>query len=122
MSASINRVFLYGSVSQYGFRLKQTPTGSSYAAGSLTVIEQGANGKAFSTFVPVEVWGKGASAAADVAPGTLCMVEGKIARKKGRDDRWEVVVSTFGIAPVATSPRRQATAGQSAMDDEDLPF
>lgn len=104
MSASINRVFLCGSVSQYGFRLKQTPTGASYAAGSLTVTEQGANGKAFSTFVPVEVWGKGASAAADVAPGTLCMVEGKVARKKGKDDRWEVTITCYSVQAVHAPP------------------
>jgi len=53
----MNRVTLLGVVGKYGFSVKQTQGGATYASGSITVSEPCRDGRTFDTFFTVDVYG-----------------------------------------------------------------
>lgn len=49
--------------------------------------------------MPCEVWGKKAEAASELDIGQLCLLEGKLAKRK-KGEQWELVVSGWQVQPV----------------------
>jgi single-stranded DNA-binding protein len=103
MSASMNRVWLCGTLGQYPFTLRYLPSGSAVATGSLTVTETGRDGREYNLFIAIEAYGSKAEAVSELQPGTLVMVEGKLSRRKARDEKWELCVSTYDVQPLGVS-------------------
>lgn len=109
MAIGMNKVWLMGDVSQYPFKLSTEGPGQS-ARGTLVVTETTGKGKAWSQYVPVEVFGEQAPAAAALAPGTVVSLEGTVVRKKNSKGEWDVVISTYRLEVVKESPLRSTAA------------
>jgi primosomal replication protein N len=98
VASCVNRVILIGLVSKYGIEVSYLPSGTAKATFTLLVHETRQE-KEFTTYIPCEVFGKGAEAAGELEAGALVLCEGKIGtRKKG--DGWEVVVQSFELKPI----------------------
>jgi single-stranded DNA-binding protein len=95
MSAVLNRVTLLGQVGRHGFSMRYTPVGSACTAGTVVVTERGADGKEWSQYLPIEVWGKRAESVSELEPGTPVCLEGKLTRRKNKQEQWEMVVTAF---------------------------
>lgn len=106
--AGMNKVWLMGDVSQYPFKL--TDGAAQSARGTLVVTETTGKGKAWSQYVPVEIYGEKAQEATALAPGTVVSLEGKVARKKNSKGEWDVVISTYALQVVRESPLRTTAA------------
>lgn len=76
--AGINKVFLAGTVGDHGISTRFLDSGAMLVRFSLAIVETGANGQAFTTYVPIECTGKAAESAADLHPGDVVLVEGKL--------------------------------------------
>ena len=66
MSTSLNRVTLLGAISKHGVELRQAESGAASASFQLVCDETTPEGKTFSTWLPVQVWGKRAPAVGDL--------------------------------------------------------
>jgi single-stranded DNA-binding protein len=103
MAGCVNRVILLGSVGRYGVTLKYAPSGTPCASFSLVCTEQAHDGKYFSTLIPCEIWGKRAEASSEIEAGALCLIEGKLAKRK-KGEAWALVVSSFDVTPITSAP------------------
>lgn len=103
MAASLNRVTLIGTTGKYGFSLKTNSNGTTSASGSITISEQGKDGKAFESFYPVEVFGQHAARASDLQPGTLILIEGKLGKRKGKDGQYETIISCYDVKSLSAA-------------------
>jgi Single-strand binding protein family len=97
---SINRVILCGVISKYGVTVKYATSGAACASFTLVLSESGQDGKAHTTFVDCECWGKKAEAAGELDAGQLALFEGKLAKRK-KGESWETIVSGFDVMPLA---------------------
>jgi single-stranded DNA-binding protein len=104
MLATLNRVCLLGQIGRLAPALKETPNGAPYASAMLCLTELGTDGKPRTLLVPVEVWGKHAEAATALEPGTLVTLEGRLVRRKGKNDQWELGVMTYEVQRVGAAP------------------
>ena len=100
MIASVNRCILLGEIGKYGIEVHYATSGTPCASFMLVVSEQGQDGKAYSTLIPCEVWGRKAEAAGELDAGQLVLFEGKLQRRKKGEQQWEMVVSGFEVTPV----------------------
>src|SRR5262245_62050686 len=75
--ASVNKVILIGTISQYGVTVKYAQSGTPCANFALELREQGADGKVHTLFQDCEVWGKKAEATGALDAGNLVLFEGK---------------------------------------------
>ena len=98
----LNAVTLLGCVSKYGVTLRFHTTGTPVASFALYTTEQGADGSYHSTLVPCECWGRKAESASEIAANTLCLFQGKLAKRK-KGEQWELIVSGFELTPVGVS-------------------
>jgi single-stranded DNA-binding protein len=110
MSTSMNRCWLMGTIGERGFALRYALGGSAYASGTLVITERSTEGKEWRQYLPIECWGKRAESVSELAPGTLVTLEGKLARRKNKQEQWEVYVSTFAVEPVGALSLRQAAS------------
>jgi len=100
MMASVNRVVLLGTVSKYGIEVRYAPSGTPCASFTLALTEPGQDGRAFTTLIPCECWGKKAEAASELDAGTLVLFEGKLQRRKKADGQWEMIIAGFDVTPI----------------------
>jgi hypothetical protein len=98
----VNRCILVGTISPYGVERRTALSGTACAAFVLVLHEVSQDGKTYSTRLPCEVWGKKATAASELAPGTLVLFEGKLVRRK-QGEQWEMVVAGWDVTPLAQS-------------------
>ena len=96
----VNRVVLLGVIGRYGITMKYANNGTPCASFTLIISEQGQDGKAHSTFVDCEVWGKKAEAASEIEAGALVLYEGKLRKRQKGEGQWELIVSGFDVTPV----------------------
>jgi single-stranded DNA-binding protein len=75
-----------GIVGRYGVEVKYATSGTPCAALTIVVSEQGQDGKVHELYVPIEVWGRRAEQAGELAPGQWVLFEGKLSRRKIRRD------------------------------------
>jgi single-stranded DNA-binding protein len=80
------------------------------ASGTIVVTKQGSDGRDHSLCISVEVWGKKAESVSELVQGTLVMVEGKLSRRKNKQEQWEWVISAYDMQPVSASSLRQAAS------------
>src|SRR5215468_10749066 len=95
---------LLGTLGPKGVTMTSTSNGAACASLELHLSEPGANGKEFTTRIDCQCFGKRAEAASAIPPGTAVLFEGKLAKRKGKNDQWEVVVSGFELVPMTSSP------------------
>ncbi len=59
--------------------------------------------------VPCQIFGRHAEKASEVEAGTVCVFEGKIAKRRRGEDAWEMIVSGFELlrlgVPIPTGGR-----------------
>jgi hypothetical protein len=55
----------------------------------------------FSAYHLVECYGQALSVAEGLEPGDVVVVDGKLRRRKGSDDRWETGVVALGLQKLA---------------------
>ena len=87
MATSLNRVVLLGVVSKYWTEISSLPNDTAKCTLSLMVSEE-RQGKAFVTYIPCEIFGKGAEGAGECEAGQLVVCEGKLGQRK-KWDSWE---------------------------------
>jgi primosomal replication protein N len=110
VAGSVNKVILLGTVGKYGCTLTYSPSGSACCKFMLLCIEETVEHKHFTTAIPCEIYGKRAEAiSTDLAPGLLCLFEGKVSRKK-RGEQWEFSVAGFDVTLIQI-PALQEVAG-----------
>lgn len=96
----INRVTLLGTIGREGISLRYATSGSPCASFVLVLEERGQDQKMHQLFVPVEVWGKKAESAAECEAGALCLIEGRLAKRR-QGERWELLISSFELQPLS---------------------
>ena len=98
---NVNRVLLIGTVTDRGVELLTLPSGQPLATFSLMLEEASKTGDIYKTFVPCELFGKGADAAAEVDPGTTVLFEGRLRWKKGEDGKdGKIIVAGWELKPL----------------------
>jgi single-stranded DNA-binding protein len=100
MQASINRVFLLGTLAKSGVEVRFNERGTACATFTLVLTELGLDGREHVVLVDCEVWGKGAEKAGELEPGQTVCFEGKLRRQK-RAEQWQTVIAGFDVQPVA---------------------
>jgi single-stranded DNA-binding protein len=100
MTGSVNKVFLLGAISPRGCELRATPTGP-VCSFMLACVEKWADGKERTSYVPVEIVGKNATALSAMEPGRVICIDGKVMRRK-TTDRWETIVMAWDVVSLST--------------------
>src|SRR5262245_16251080 len=103
MHASINKVFLLGTISKSGVEVRFTEKGTAHARFTLVLTELGQDGREHAVWVDCECWGKGAEKAGELDAGQAVVFEGKLRRiKKG--ETWETIIAGFEVTPLVQTP------------------
>jgi single-stranded DNA-binding protein len=105
MQLCINRVILAGQVGRDGVEIRYNERGTAHASFMLVLTDVGQDGREHATWIPCEVWGKGAEKAGELDAGQSVCFEGKLRRQK-RGESWETVIAGFEVNPVGESPSR----------------
>jgi hypothetical protein len=95
----VNRVVLVGQLGKYGVEVRYATSGTPCASFTLAISEQGQDGRAYTTLIPCDVWGKKAEAAGALEAGQLVLFEGKLSKRK-KGEQWELCVSGFDVTPL----------------------
>jgi single-stranded DNA-binding protein len=81
----MNRVFLLGTVSQYGPKITWTDTGKPHTTFTLVCEEARKDGATFKTFIPILIVSPQAELLAEsLEPGEPVLLEGRLAYQKGK--------------------------------------
>jgi single-stranded DNA-binding protein len=99
MTASINRAILLGVISRHGVEMRFTDKGTPHATFMLVLTETGSDGKEHQTWLPCEVWGKGAEKAGELEAGQCVVFESKLRRVK-KGESWDTIIAGFEVTPV----------------------
>ena len=105
MKLCINRVILAGAIGRDGVEIRYNERGTAHANFMLVLTDVGQDGREHATWIPCEVWGRGAEKAGELEPEQCVCFEGKLRRQK-RGEQWETTVSGFEVNPVGLSPAR----------------
>lgn len=83
----MNTCTLLGTVSDYGVTVRPLPESSTLQGTfSLLVSEAGPDGRVYTTYIPVEVYGRVLAQAEGLEPGMLVALQGKL-KKRARTTR-----------------------------------
>ncbi len=99
----INKVILLGTIGERGVTVRYRESGTPVASLSIEAKELGQNGQVFTTYVNIEVFGKGAEAAGELTPGTVVYVDGTLKWSKdpaGHSLHGTLQVQTWRVTPM----------------------
>jgi Single-strand binding protein family len=97
--SGVARCTIVGCIGKYGVEVRYAQSGAPCASFTLVVSERGQDGKMHELWVPCEAWGKKAEGISELEAGTLCLFEGKLAKRK-KADQWDWVVAGFDVMPI----------------------
>ena len=100
MAAGVNRVLLIGVIGKRGIEVKYGTGGGATASFHLAVAETWADGTTHLAYFPTEVVGKHAERAAELAPGTAVVVDGRLVRRK-RGETWETQIVCWDLPTIS---------------------
>jgi single-stranded DNA-binding protein len=103
MGIGVNRVVLVGTVSQEGVSVSYAKTGTPCAMFTLAVTEMGQNGKAYTTEVPCELWGRNAEAAGECEAGQCVVFEGQLRKRATYGQGGTLMVRGFALTPIVST-------------------
>src|SRR4029453_10763158 len=103
MGACVNRCILLGTIDKKGCELRFAQSGTPVCAFTLVLTEIWSDGKAHTTYQPVEIMGRKAEEANTLDAGQTVLVEGRLARRGQKDESWQTIVSGWDITTVNTA-------------------
>jgi hypothetical protein len=107
------RATLVGIVGRGGVTVRYNERGTPIASLQIVVTKSGPE-KDYYTLWPVEVWGRKAEQAGELAPGTAVCIEGEL-RKQKRGEIWEASILAFEAVPLFSTqvPPQASLTGSS---------
>jgi single-stranded DNA-binding protein len=103
MQASVNQCILLGAIDKRGVEMRFATNGSPVAAFTLVLTEVWSDNQEYTTYIPVEIIGKKAETASELEAGQVVLLEGRLTRRKKKEDHWETLVSAWDVTPISTA-------------------
>jgi hypothetical protein len=105
---SLNKVVLLGAIGPRGVEMAYGASGAPYAVFVLQLDDLGTDGKLYRTYAPCEIHGRHSEEAVALAPGQLCLIDGRLRWRRGQDgDKGSLIVHAWQAVPIGVPSAAQ---------------